>query len=113
VLVVYRSANQTSLQGHRFSMVLCSIHVGSLLCLVSEPMSSSKYYQVILLLRLTTCKSHFIGPACKVETREQCNFHLDSCFEECSPGATVNSEVFFPELHGTFPILTSAGLNLP
>jgi len=71
-------------------------------------MSSSKYYQVILLLRLT-----FYWPACNVETREQCNFHLDSCFEECSPGATVNCEVFFPELHGTFPILTSAGLNLP
>jgi hypothetical protein len=114
--------------------------VSSLLCLISEPMSSSKYYQVILLLRLTTCNSHFIGPACKVETREQCNFHLDSCFfswtswnisyfdlcwfELAITGTAIawwatcsHSFIYLhawvENLDATFPIWTDAGLKLP
>jgi hypothetical protein len=40
------------------------------------------------------------------------SFHLVPHFEKCSPSVTVNCEVILlGELHGTFSILTVAGLK--
>jgi hypothetical protein len=50
---------------------------------------------------------------CNVRAMEAMYFHLVLETKQCSPGVPVTSKLIFWRIHGTFLILSIAGLNLP